>query len=138
MAFDADRALIMKALKLSLLIALVFLAGVAAGVVGTRVAIRQWVNTAVQRPQNFQMLLERNLRWRLRLDAQQRVEVHRILTNARVQLRDLRQEYRPQVVAVLTNTEAQISAVLTPEQEARFEQMQRENQRIFSPPEPER
>ena len=128
----------MKTLKLSLLIALVFLAGVAAGVVGTRIAIRHWVNTAVQRPQNFQMLLERNLRWRLRLNAQQRVEVHRILTGARVQLRDLRQEYRPQVVAVLTNTEAQISAVLTPEQEARFEQMQRENQRFFPPPEPER
>jgi hypothetical protein len=138
MVFDADRTLIMKTLKLSLLIALVFLAGVAAGVVGTRIAIRHWVNTAVQRPQNFQMLLERNLRWRLRLNAQQRVEVHRILTGARVQLRDLRQEYRPQVVAVLTNTEAQISAVLTPEQEARFEQMQRENQRFFPPPEPER
>jgi len=138
MAFDADRTLIMKTLKLSLLIALVFLAGVAAGVVGTRIAIRHWVNTVVQRPQNFQMLLERNLRWRLRLDARQRVEVHRILTDARVQLRDLRQEYRPQVVAVLTNTEAQISAVLTPEQEARFEQMQRENQRFLPPPEPER
>ena len=100
---------------------LVFLAGVAAGVVGTRLVIRHWVNTAIQRPENFQMLLERNLRWQLRLDARQRVEVHRILTDARVQLRDLRQEYRPQVVAVLTNTEAQISAILTPEQQARFE-----------------
>ena len=128
----------MKAFKLSLLIALVFLAGVAAGVVGTRVAIRHWVNTAIQRPQNFQMLLERNLRWRLRLDVHQRVEVHRILTDARVQLRDVRQEYRPQVVTVLTNTEAQISAILTPEQEARFEKMQQENPRFFPPPEPER
>ena len=127
----------MKAFKLSLLLALVFLAGVAAGVVGTRMAIRHWVDTAIQRPQNFQLLLERNLRWRLRLNAHQRVEVHRILTDTRVQLRDLRQVYRPQVVAVLTNTEAQISALLTPEQEARFEQMQRENRRFFPPPEPE-
>jgi len=128
----------MKAFKLSLLLALVFLAGVMAGVVGTRIAIRHWVNTAIQRPQNFQMLLERNLRWRLHLDARQRVEVHRILTDTRIQLRDLRQEYRPQVVAVLTNTEAQISAILTPEQEARFEKMQQENRRFFPPPEPER
>ena len=127
----------MKAFKLSLLLALVFLAGAAAGVVGTRMAIRQWVNTAIQRPQNFQLLLERNLRGRLRLDAQQRVEVHRILTDTRVRLRDLRLVYRPRVVAVLTNTEAQISALLTPEQEARFEQMQRENRRFFPPPEPE-
>ncbi len=127
----------MKAFKLSLLLALVFLAGVAAGVVGTRMAVRHWVNTAIQRPQNFQLLLERNLRGRLRLNARQRVEVHRILTDTRVQLRDLRQVYRPQVVAVLTNTEAQISALLTPEQEARFEQMQRENRRFFPPPAPE-
>jgi hypothetical protein len=127
----------MKAFKLSLLLALVFLAGVMAGVVGTRIAIRHWVNTAIQRPQNFQMLLERNLRWRLHLDARQRVEVHRILTDTRIQLRDLRQEYRPQVVAVLTNTEAQISAILTPEQEARFEKMQQENRRFFPQPEPE-
>jgi len=127
----------MKAFKLSLLLALVFLAGVAAGVVGTRMAIRHWVNTAIQHPQNFQLLLERNLRWRLRLDTRQRAEVHRILTDTRLQLRDLRQDYRPQVVAVLTNTEAQISAILTPEQEARFEKMQQENRRFFPAPEPE-
>jgi Spy/CpxP family protein refolding chaperone len=128
----------MKTLKLLALITLVFMAGVAAGVVGTRLVIRHWVNTAIQRPENFQLLLERNLRRQLRLDARQRVEVHRILTDARVQLRDLRQEYRPQVVAVLTNTEAQISAVLTPEQEARFERMQQENQHFLQPAPPGR
>ena len=128
----------MKAFKLSLLIALVFLAGMAAGVVGTRIAIRHWVSSAIQRPERVQMLLERNLRWRLRLDARQRVEVHRILTDARNQLRDVRQQYRPQVVTILTNTETQISAILTPEQEARFEKMQQENRRFFPQPEPER
>jgi hypothetical protein len=126
----------MKTFKLMVLVALVFLAGVAAGVVGTRMAIRHWVNTAIQRPENFQILLERKLRWQLHLDPRQRVEVHRILTDTRVQLRDLRKEYRPQVVAVLTNTEAQISDVLTPEQKAQFERMQQENRRFFPPPEP--
>lgn len=128
----------MKTFKLLALVMLVFLAGVAAGVVGTRLVIRHWVNTAVQRPENFQLLLERNLRWQLRLDARQRVEVHRILTDTRVQLRDLRREYRPQVVAVLTNTEAQISAILTPEQQARFEQMQQQNQHFLQPAPPDR
>ncbi len=128
----------MKTFKLLTLVTLVFLAGVAAGVVGTRLVIRHWVNTAVQRPENFQLLLERNLRWQLRLDARQRVEVHRILTDTRVQLRDLRQEYRPQVIAVLTNTEAQISAILTPEQQARFEEMQQQNQHFLQPAPPDR
>jgi len=138
MAFDSDWTLIMKALKLSLLVALIFLAGVATGVVGTRIAIRHWVSSAIQRPEKVQMLLERNLSRRLHLDARQRVEVHRILTEARGQLRDLRQEYRPQHVAIITNTEAQISAILTPEQQARFKRMQRENRRFLQPSQPDR
>ena len=136
MAVDPDRTLIMKTFKLLLLVTLVFLAGVTAGVVGTRIAIRHWVNTAIQRPQNVQLFLERNLRWQLGLDARQRVQVHQILTDARGQLRELRQQYRPQVTAVVTNTEAQISAILTPEQQLRFEQMQQENRRFFQPPQP--
>ena len=128
----------MKALKLSLLVALIFLAGVATGVVGTRIAIRHWVSSAIQRPEKVQMLLERNLRWRLHLDPRQRVEVHRILTETRGQLWGLRQEYRPQYVAIITNTEAQISAILTPEQQARFKRMQRENRRYLQPLQPDR
>jgi Spy/CpxP family protein refolding chaperone len=128
----------MKTLKLSLLVALVFLAGVAAGVVGTRIAIRHWVSSAIQRPEKVQMLIERNLRWRLRLDASQQAQVHRILTDTRGQLRELRQEYRPQLVAIVTNAEAQIFTILTPEQQARFERMQRENRRLFQAPEQNR
>jgi len=128
----------MKIFKLSLLIALVFLAGMVAGVVGTRLVVRHWVNSAIQRPELVQVLLERNLRRRLHLDASQQAQVHRILTDARGQLRDLRQEYRPQVIAVLTNTEAQISAILTSEQQARFERMQQANRRFLQPPQSER
>jgi Spy/CpxP family protein refolding chaperone len=128
----------MKTLKLSLLVALVFLAGVAVGVVGTRIAIRHWVSSAIQRPEKVQMLIERNLRWRLRLDASQQAQAHRILTDTRGQLRELRQEYRPQLVAIVTNAEAQIFTILTPEQQARFERMQRENRRLFQAPEQNR
>jgi hypothetical protein len=127
----------MKTFKLLVLVTLVFLAGAAAGVVGTRVFIRHWVSSAIQRPENIQILMERNLRRQLHLDARQRLEVHRILTDTRAQLRDLRKVYRPQVVAVMTNTEAQISAVLTPEQQAQFERMQQENRHFLPPPEPE-
>ena len=41
MAFDSQRILIMKTFKSLLLVALVFLAGVVAGVVGTRIVVRQ-------------------------------------------------------------------------------------------------
>ena len=122
----------MKTLRLLLLVGLVFLAGVVAGVVGTRIAIRHWVRSAMARPQMVQTAIERRLRWQLRLDANQQAQVHRILTEARGQLKDLRQEYRPQVILVVSNADAEITAVLTPAQQRHFERMKQEN-RAFLP-----
>jgi len=123
----------MKTFKLLLLIGLVFLAGTVAGVVGTRIAIRHWVRSALQHPQLVQMFVERRLDRQLRLDASQQVQVHRILTDARGQLRSLRQEYRPQVVLIVSNADAKISALLTLAQQEQFEKMKQIN-RVFLQP----
>jgi len=128
----------MKTFKLLLLVGLVFLAGAAAGVVGTRVAIRHWVRSAIQRPQMVQTVIERRLQRRLRLDANQQTQVHQILTDARGQLKHLRQEYRPEFVLVVSNVDAEISAVLTPAQQERFEKIKRENRTFLQPAEPDR
>jgi hypothetical protein len=123
----------MKTFKLLLLVGLVFLAGVVAGVVGTRVAIRHWVRSAILRPQMVQTLVERRLKWQLRLDATQQAQVHQILTGARGQLKGLRQEYRPQVVLIVSNADVEISALLTPAQQERFEKMKRESREFLQP-----
>jgi Spy/CpxP family protein refolding chaperone len=128
----------MKTFKLLLLVGLVFLAGLVAGVVGTRIAIRHWMSSAIQRPQLVQTLIERRLKWQLRLDANQQAQVHQILTDARVQLRELRLEYRPQAVVIVSNADARISALLTPAQEERFEKMKQRNRAFLQPPGPER
>ena len=128
----------MKTFKLLLLVGLVFLAGVAAGVVGTRVAIRHWVLSAIQRPQMVQTVIERRLQRRLRLDANQQAQVHQILTDARGQLKNLHQEYRPEFVLIVSNADAEISAVLTPAQQERFAKMKRENRAFLQPTEPDR
>ena len=121
----------MKALKISLLVGLIFLAGVAVGVVGTRVAIRHWMRTAIQRPETVQTLVERRLKWRLRLDATQQAQVHEILTGTREQFAELRREYRPQVMVIVSNADAQISAVLTPAQQQRYERFKEENRALL-------
>jgi hypothetical protein len=126
----------MKTFKILLLVGLVFLAGVVAGVVGTRIAIRHWVHSAIQRPQIVQTLIERRLNRQLRLDANQQAQVHQILTGARGQLRELRQEYRPQVVLIVSNADVEISALLTPAQQRRFEKMKLENRAFLQPAEP--
>ena len=125
----------MKTFKLLLLVGLVFLAGVVAGVVGTRIAIRHWVRSAIQRPQLVQTLIERRLNRQLRLDVNQQAQVHQILTDARGQLKGLRQEYRPQVVLIVSNADVEISALLTPAQQKRFEKMKEENRAFLQPAE---
>ena len=123
----------MKTFKLLLLVGLVFLAGVVAGVVSTRIAIRHWMSSAIRQPQMVQTLIERRLKWQLRLDASQEAQVHQILTDARGQLKELRQEYRPQAVMIVSNADAKISALLTPAQAERFEKMKQKNRAFLQP-----
>jgi Spy/CpxP family protein refolding chaperone len=127
MAFGSKRILIMKTFKSLLLVALVFLAGAVAGVVGTRAVVRHVVREVIAHPETVPPRVERNLAFRLRLDSGQRVKLHEIMSGTHGQLKDLRQEYRPRVILVLSNANNQITALLTPEQLARFEKWKKEN-----------
>ena len=117
----------MKNWKSLLLLALVFFAGVAVGVVGTRVVVRRVMQQAITHPERVQSLMERNLTRRLRLDNEQQVKLHEILTDARGQLSGLRKEFQPQAAAVLRDTDGKITALLTPEQQVRYEKFKERN-----------
>jgi len=111
----------MKNWKSILLLLLVFMAGLVVGVVGTRVAVRHFVQRAMANPDRVQGFVERDLAWKLRLDESQRVQLHKILSTSRGQLRELRQQIQPQMTLVFSNANSQITAMLTPEQQARYE-----------------
>jgi Spy/CpxP family protein refolding chaperone len=113
----------MKTFKIGLLLALVFLAGIVAGMVGTRATVRHIVRDAIVHPEKVQDNLERNLTRRLRLDNGQQVKLHQILSDAHGKIKELRQEYQPQFFEVVSNADGQITAILTPEQQAKFEQL---------------
>jgi hypothetical protein len=117
----------MKNWKSILLLALVFFAGLAVGVVGTRVVVRRMVQQAIIHPERVQSLMERNLKWHLRLDNEQQVQIHAILTDARGQLAGLRKEFQPQAAEVLRDADQKISALLTPEQQARYDKFKDRN-----------
>lgn len=117
----------MKMLKAWLLLTLVFLVGVVFGVAGTRLAIRHAAREAVLHPARAQLLIEKRLTRRLRLDADQQLKLDGILTDARSQLAALRQQYRPPVALVFSNANAQISAMLTLEQRLKYEKLREEN-----------
>jgi Spy/CpxP family protein refolding chaperone len=117
----------MKIFKSILLLTLVFFAGIAIGVVGTRAFVRRAVQQAVLHPERVQVIVERNIARRLQLDGGQRAKLHDILSDAHGQLKEVRREYQPQVVVIVSNTEQQIDAMLTPEQRARFEKLKEQN-----------
>jgi Spy/CpxP family protein refolding chaperone len=128
----------MKTFKLILLLSLVFFAGVVIGIVGTRAVVRHVVGEAILHPEKMQAVMERRLTRSLRLDGGQQAKLRQILTDAHVQLKELRQQYRPQLVEVFSNANGQINAMLTPEQQARFEKIKSENRALLQAVQPER
>ncbi len=121
----------MKTFKLLLLLALVFVAGAAVGVVGTRSLVRRQVQLAIARPERVQLLVERRLTRQLLLDDSQQAKLHAILNDAHGQLDVLRSQYTPQMVAILRQANQQINAILTPEQEKRFEEIKQRNHPLW-------
>lgn len=123
----------MKKLKPWLVIALVFIAGFAAGVVVTRGVTRRLVQQAVAHPDRMRDLIERRMAARLKLEGEQRAKVHSILVDSQNQLQALRGEFSPRFMGILTNAEAQVSATLNEEQRARFDKFREENRRLWLP-----
>lgn len=121
----------MKTFKSLLLLALVFVAGIAVGVIGTRLAVRHMVQMAITQPDEIQSLLERNLARKLRLEPGQQLKLREILTQTHAQMSDLRHEYRPQMLLILTGADNRINDMLTPQQRARYEKMKAENRALF-------
>src|SRR5208283_5507818 len=102
----------MKTFKLVLLLALVFFAGVVAGVVGTRAVVRRVVQQALLHPEKVQAVIERRMTHQLWLDDSQQTKLHAVLSDTRTQLTDLRHEYSPQFVLIISNANEQITVIL--------------------------
>ena len=113
-------------------LALVFIAGFAGGVVATRIVVRQMVANAIAHPAGGGSKVEANLAHKLRLDDKQREQVHEYLKQSREQLRDIREDFQPKFNATVLNARTNISSVLTPEQQRRFEQFLADNRQFLA------
>jgi Spy/CpxP family protein refolding chaperone len=120
-------------LKSWLVLGLVFVAGFGAGVVVTRGVVRHLIQQAVTNPDRVRDVIERRLVRQLDLTPVQRGQVHAILLDTQKDLHALRGEFRPQFVAILSNAEQRVGAVLTDEQRARLAEFQAENRRFWEP-----
>jgi hypothetical protein len=124
----------MNKIKPWLLLALVFLAGFAGGIVATRGVVRHAVREAIRNPANIRRTIEARLTVKLRLDAAQRARVDAILQDTQGQLQGLRSEFQPRFGVILQHTKTEIAATLTPEQREKFEKLQSENRQWWLAP----
>ena len=123
----------MNKLKLWLVVALVFVAGFAAGVVTTRAVLRRIVSQAVLNPDRVRDLIEKRITAKVGLDAGQRTKVRGILLKAHGELKELRGDFQPRFRAIMSNADSEISATLTPEQRERFKKFREENRHLWQP-----
>src|SRR5689334_8547857 len=86
----------MKTLKVILVLALVFVAGAAGGVVATRIAVRRFVTHAIADPDFVRLRVERDLARELDLDRRQKLEMSVTLRQSHERIRALREQFDPQ------------------------------------------
>ena len=130
----------MKTLKVIGVLVLIFLAGFSGGVVATRVVVRRMVMAARRNPDvavnTVRTNIERNLDHMLRLDPDQQKQVHEILKDSRDRMRPIREQFQPQLDAIVTETRSNILTTLTPEQQKRFELFLSQNRQFLPLREP--
>ncbi|MBA4149156.1 MAG: hypothetical protein H0X66_13665 [Verrucomicrobia bacterium] len=124
----------MKSSKPILVLLLVFLAGLAVGVAGTRYVVRKQFEHAAREGGFFRDRMERELLNNLNLSAEQQEEVKKIFTRRWEEFRQLRTEFHPRFTNIAARTEADIKAVLTPEQRVEFEKLVKEKKALWRPP----
>ena len=121
----------MKMAKVWLLVAFVFFAGMAVGVVSTHAVVHHMVQAAINDPDRVRHLIGHRLTRQLKLDSQQRARVDEILERSQKDLKDLRIDFAPRFYSIMSNAQTEISQVLTPDQQKRFEKMREENRRLW-------
>ena len=113
----------MKALKVSLVLGLVFAAGLAVGAVGTKFAVQQVVERAARKPDELRNRLEREFVRELNLTPEQRPKVHEILARRHEELAAVRKDFQPRLGVILRRSDRELRAVLDETQQEKFDRL---------------
>lgn len=97
---------------------LIFVLGVAAGALALN-GYQRWSRSRAEgtRQQRFERMLDR-----LQLNADQKTQVHQILSETREQLQNVRKESEPRFDAIRQQADERLQKVLTPDQWKQFQQ----------------
>lgn len=130
----------MKIFQVAGLLALIFVAGFVVGGVATdiieRRGMREAVAEAAAHPAATRTNIEMNIDFRLErglnLGPGQRVQVRRILKDAREKMRALREDFQPRFNTISLEARTNIYAVLKPNQQDRFAAFLEDNRQFLA------
>ena len=102
----------------------VFLSGVVTGALSTGIALRHGMRQFMERsPETHCRFLMRQLSRELGLTDAQRTQAERIVENGGNEIRGLLDESHGRFAAIMQRRAAEMRAILTPEQEEKFDRM---------------
>jgi Spy/CpxP family protein refolding chaperone len=111
----------MKSIKPIVGLILVFILGAASGSLVTYMVSQSRMEAIIAGgPRAREEVLITRLSKQLDLDSQQREQVRAIIHETHEDMRQIRQKTRPQIEALLTDSQLRISALLRPEQQEKF------------------
>jgi len=111
----------MRSIKPVVGLILVFILGAASGSLVTYMVSQSRLESIVAGgPRAREEMLVKRLISRLDLDSQQREQVRAIIHETHQEMRQLRQQSRPRIEALLTDSQLRISSLLRPEQQEKF------------------
>lgn len=130
----------MKTLQVAGLLALIFVAGFAVGVVATDIietrVMRQAAAQAIAHPTqtrtNIEMNIDQRLERQLSLGPEKRMQVRRILRDAREKMRAVREEFQPRLNTISLEARTNIYGVLNRNQQDRFAAFLEDNRQFLA------
>ena len=124
----------MSKAKPILVLCLVFAAGIAVGVIGTRIVVRQTIQKIARNPDLMRERIERDITARLELSSDQQSKVHTVLLKSQHDVQQLRRDFQPRFIEIMDRTEHEIADTLTPDQREKFENLLKEKRPLWRPP----
>lgn len=128
----------MKGIKPWLVLLLVFVAGIAVGVLGTRSVLRRGADRAIRDPKfarervdSMRDRMEKELVSNLELTPEQEAKIHQIFTQSGEQMRALHTDFEPRMKEIFQTAHTNIAANLTTEQREKFEKLTKERRERF-------
>lgn len=117
--------------------ALIFAAGVVCGSAGTVLGVQHKLRYAVHHPDQASAAVARAIGRRLRLDQDQRNNVHAIVRRTQARIQQLRRGVQPRIEAALEEAATEIDSVLREDQQARWRRWVHRLRQWRPPPPPE-